>query len=139
MTEHKTTVTVQESGAGLYTQDIKAARHSLTADEAVDLGGNDAGPAPYDLLLSSLGACTTMTLRMYANQKKWPLEKTAVTLTHQKETDAAGKKIDVIHRDIRLNGPLDDAQKARLLEIADKCPIHRTLENKPTIITALEN
>lgn len=138
MTEHKTMVTVEEAGEGLYVQDIKTSNHLLIADEPLDVGGRDRGPAPYDFLLSALGACTSMTLRMYADRKKWPLEKVSVTLTHRKETDAAGLKSDIITRNIALTGPLDDEQKQRLLEIADKCPVHRTLESKPLIISVLE-
>ncbi len=119
--------TVTESGEGLYTQNINTAGHALTADEPVDLGGRDLGPAPYDLLLAALGACTAMTLRMYANQKKWDLKKASVTLSHEKRTDAENKKFDFITREIALEGELDAAQRARLLEIANKCPVHKTL------------
>lgn len=137
MSAGKTIVTVSETGAGTFTQEVKAGAHVWTTDEPEDVGGLDDGPAPYDLLLSALGSCTSITLRMYANQKKWPLEKISVTLTHHKEDGPDNKKIDVITRDIELNGPLDEAQRARLLEIANKCPIHRTLENKPVILSTL--
>lgn len=137
MSEHETTVTVEETGAGLYTQAVVASGHALTADEPQDMGGLNLGPAPYDFLLSALGACTSMTLRMYANQKKWPLQKVRVRLTHHKETDAEGKKRDIITRDIRLEGPLDEVQRQRLLEIANRCPVHRTLESAPEIISTL--
>jgi len=137
MSTGKTIVTVTETGVGTYTQEVKAGAHVWTTDEPESVGGLDDGPAPYDLLLSSLGSCTSMTVRMYANQKKWPLEKISVTLTHHKEDGPDNKKIDVITRDIELTGPLDETQRARLLDIANKCPIHRTLENKPTIITGL--
>jgi putative redox protein len=131
MSEHITTVTVEETGAGLYTQSIKASNHPLTAGEPVDVGGTDEGPSPYDLLLSALGACTSITLRMYANQKKWNLKRVTVKLTHKKEPDAANKKTDIITRDITLDGNLDDAQRLRLLEIANKCPVHKTLTEEP--------
>jgi putative redox protein len=131
MTGHATTVTVTESGEGLYTQDIQASHHSLKADEPLDLGGLGQGPAPYDLLLSALGACTSMTLRMYAHRKKWDLKKVTVRLTHKKEADAENKKVDVITRDITVEGALDDAQRQRLLEIANKCPVHKTLMESP--------
>jgi len=137
MADHQTVVTVTETGAGVYTQEIKAGAHVSIADEPEDVGGLDRGPAPYDLLLSSLGACTSMTVRMYANQKKWPLDKISVTLTHHKEAGPDNTKVDVISRDITLTGALDDTQRARLLEIANKCPIHRTLENKPQITSRL--
>ena len=122
-----TTVTVEETGQGLYTQHIQSGAHRLAADEPVSIGGLDLGPAPYDLLLASLGACTTMTLRMYANQKKWALTQVRVTLTHQKREDRA----DLITRDIKLEGNLDETQRQRLLEIANKCPVHRTLTDEP--------
>lgn len=124
-----TTVTVSENGTGVFTQNIIAGAHRWQADEPVEMGGLDSGPAPYDMLCAALGACTAMTLRMYAQHKKWPLEKTAVTVTHQKDA----QKQDVFHRAIVVSGPLDDEQRARLLEIADKCPVHRTLEGAPVM------
>ena len=131
MPEPIISVIIEEAGTGLYTQNIKASRHSLVADESVVTGGNDSGPAPYDLLLAALGSCTSMTLRMYANQKKWDLKHVTVTLTHKKEPDAENKKTDIITRDIELVGNLDDVQRQRLLEIANKCPVHRTLTELP--------
>ncbi len=138
MSDQQTVVTVTETGEGLYTQAVSAGAHRLVADEPADLGGLDKGPAPYDFLLAALGACTSMTLRMYANQKKWDLQKVTVRLTHHKETDAEGKRTDIITRDIGVTGALDETQRARLLEIANKCPVHRTLvENRPQVISAL--
>lgn len=137
MSDHLTTVTVAETGEGVYTQSVQVSHHAFKADEPPDMGGLDQGPAPYDLLLAALGACTSMTLRMYANQKKWSLDKVSVTLTHRKEADAEGKKIDMITRDITLTGALDETQRARLLEIANKCPVHRTLESKPIVESRL--
>lgn len=137
MSEHERTVTVRETGVGTYTQEVKTGAHTLTTDEPVDVGGLDQGPNPYDMLLGALGSCTSMTIRMYANQKKWPLDRVTVKLTHHKEAGADGIKRDVITRDITLEGKLDEAQRQRLLEIANKCPIHRTLENKPEIISKL--
>ena len=128
---HETTVTVEETGQGLYTQHVQMGRHTLTADEPADIGGLDTGPAPYDLLLAALGACTAMTLRMYANQKKWDLKKVWVQVTHKKEPNTENKKVDIITRDIKLEGNLDDTQRQRLLEIANKCPVHRTLTEEP--------
>lgn len=137
MSDKITHVTVSETGEGLYTQTVRAGTHVLIADEPSDLGGTDKGPSPYDFLLSALGACTSMTLRMYARQKNWPVEKISVALSHRKETDAEGKKNDIITREISLQGPLDDAQKARLLEIANKCPVHKTLLSLPRIESRL--
>ena len=125
------TVTVEETGQGLYTQTIKASNHTLSAGEPVEAGGTDAGPSPYDLLLSALGACTSITVRMYANHKQWDLKRITVKLTHKKEPDAAGKNTDIITRDITFEGNLDDDQRLRLLDIANKCPVHRTLTEEP--------
>jgi putative redox protein len=138
MTVGSTRVTVEESGTGTYTQTINASGHVLVADEPKSVGGLDEGPAPYSLLLAALGTCTSMTLRMYANQKKWPLEKVSVSLTHEKQKEPGGKLVDVIHREIDVQGPLDAEQRKRLHEIADKCPIHRTLQNPPTILTMMK-
>lgn len=136
-------VTVMETGEKL-TQAIRAGRHRLQADEPSALGGSDAGPSPYDLLLASLGACTSMTLRLYANHKQWPLERVEVRLRHDKihATDCADcetreGKIDRIEREIRLTGALDETQRQRLLEIANRCPVHRTLHSEVTIPTRL--
>src|SRR5690606_26813619 len=110
-------------------QRITAGSHHVRADEPAAVGGNDSGFSPYDLLLAGLGACTSMTLRMYADQKKWPLEQVSVRLTHQKihaadcaECETREGRIDRIDREISLSGNLDDAQRERLMEIADKCP-----------------
>ncbi|MDP2206606.1 MAG: OsmC family protein [Alphaproteobacteria bacterium] len=137
MAQHPTKVTVRETGDGRFTQEIKTGSHVLIADEPEDMGGLDSGPAPYDMLLAALGSCTSMTIRMYADQKKWPLESVTVELTHRKETGADNIKRDVITREITLEGPLDDTQRQRLLEIANKCPIHKTLESKPDIQSVL--
>ena len=138
-------VTVEEQNQS-YRQIIHAGSHRLTADEPVDVGGQDTGPNPYDLLLSALGACTSMTLRMYANHKKIPLTGVKVKLSHSRIhardcEDCEGKTgmIDVIHRTLTLDGDLSDAQRQRLLEIANRCPVHRTLENEKKIITSLNN
>lgn len=135
-------VTVMETLEGLFTQNIVAGTHRLRADEPVAIGGNDSGFSPYDLLLAGLGACTSMTLRMYAGQKKWPLERVTVQLRHEKihardcaECETREGRIDRIERTIHLNGDLDEAQRARLMEIADKCPVHRTLHSEVRIET----
>lgn len=127
-------VTVEEAGDGPFRQRIHARAHTLIADEPARYGGTDKGPAPYDLLLSALGACTAMTIRLYADRKGWPLEAIAIGLRHDKihaedcaDCEEHPRKIDRIERRIVLSGPLDHAQKARLMEIADKCPVHRSL------------
>ena len=137
---------VSESGAGKYTLDILSGGHSLTADEPVVLGGDNKGPDPYGLLVSALGSCTVMTIRMYADMKKIPLTNTFVTLSHQKkyvedcETCVDGKgKIDIIERNIRFEGELSDDEKNKLLKIADKCPVHRTLTTSVRIKTLLKD
>ncbi|MEO3429967.1 alpha/beta fold hydrolase [Pelagibius sp. CAU 1746] len=136
------TVVVEETGEGKFTQRIAAGPHRLRADEPVSYGGLDSGPSPYDLLLAGLGACTSMTLRLYAERKGLALEKTRVILSHDKihaedcETcETRSGKIDRIQRTIRINGDLDDAERQRLMEIADKCPVHRTLESEILIET----
>jgi uncharacterized OsmC-like protein/alpha-beta hydrolase superfamily lysophospholipase len=115
--------------------------HFLRADEPTSYGGSDLGPSPYDLLLMSLGACTSMTLRMYANHKKLPLEDVSIKLLHERVhaddcIDCDGK-IERLTRRISLVGDLSEEQRRRLLEIADKCPVHRTLESNPQIVTEL--
>jgi len=137
-------VVVAETGDGLFTQKILAGRHVLAADEPESVGGLDKGPSPYDLLLAALGACTSMTLRLYADRKNMALNRVAVRLRHDKIhaedcADCENKtgQIDRITREITLVGDLDDNDRKRLLEIADKCPVHRTLESEIKIATSL--
>ena len=118
--------------------------HQMRADEPLSFGGSNLGPSPYDLLLMSLGACTSMTLRMYANHKKWPLSDVKIDLVHEKihaqdceDCAQSDGKIDRIARKISIEGDLSDEQRARLMEIADRCPVHRTLENNPVISSEL--
>ena len=122
------------SSDGYMKQRITVGDHVLIADEPVAAGGEDAGPDPYSLLLAALGACTAMTLQIYARRKEWPLDGVEVSLRHSRihaedcGDCASGKgKIDQIERYISLSGPLTDQQKARLLEIAQHCPVHKTL------------
>jgi putative redox protein len=137
-------VVVRERGSGRFAQEIAAGRHRLTADEPAGYGGDDSGPTPYDLLLAGLGACTTMTLRMYAERKGWPLDRAEVRLTHEKihardcaDCETREGRIDRIDRRLTLTGDLDGEQRERLLEIADKCPVHRTLTGEIKINTEL--
>lgn len=129
-----------------YTTEITTNRHSLIADEPEHLGGNDMGPDPYDLLAASLGACTGITIRMYANRKGWPLREVRVHLQHKKvhvedcsHCESGQSKIDRIERVIELEGPLNDAQKKRLIDIANKCPVHKTLSTSTEIVTSLQH
>ena len=136
----KRTVTVEE-GAGTYTQTIGAGNHTLYADEPENLGGTDRGPNPYDYLLSALGTCTSMTVRMYARRKQWPLEHVRVTLRHDKihaedceDCETQTGKIDQIETDVELIGDeLTGEQRERLMEIAHRCPVHRTMTEEVKI------
>ncbi len=136
------TVEVTESGIGPFAQRIRTASHEWAADEPRSAGGSDTAPDPYQLLLSALGACTSMTMRMYAQRKGWDLRATTVTLTHDRmhATDCSSCAtssglLDRIVREIHLDGDLDDAQRAGLLAIADRCPVHRTLLSEIVIET----
>ena len=131
------TVLVTETRASKFQQTIRAGRHTLTADEPVAAGGLDSGPNPYDLLLAGLGACTSMTLRLYADRKQLPLERVSVKLAHSRihaedcETcETKEGMLDRIDKEITVAGPLDEDARARLLEIADKCPVNRTLKSE---------
>lgn len=135
-------VTVTETGQGKFQQEIRAGRHSLIADEPQAQGGLDTGPTPYDLVLAGLGACTSMTLRLYADHKGLPLERVSVALKHSRihaadcETcETKEGKVDRIERVLTLTGELDADHRKRLLEIADKCPVHRTLMSEIDIRT----
>ena len=137
-------VLVRETREGKFTNRIFVGPHVVRADEPVSAGGLDTGPGPYDLLCASLGACTSMTLRMYADLKGIPLERVSVELKHDKihaadcaECETREGKIDRIDRWITLEGRLDAQQRQRLLEIADKCPVHRTLHSEILVKTQL--
>jgi uncharacterized OsmC-like protein len=134
------TVVVRETGHGVFQQEIISGRHHLIADEPKDAGGLGSGPGPYDLLLAALGACTSMTLRLYADLKKIPLARTQVRLRHHRiyakdcaECETKEGMLDRIDRVITLEGDLTAEQRARLMEIADKCPVHRTLTSEVSI------
>ena len=131
---------VSVSGQGGLRQSIRAGGHVMVADEPQRLGGGDEGPNPYDLLLAALGACTNMTLRMYAQRKNWPLAGVDSILRHRKihardceDCETEDGRIDVIERELTLSGDLSDSQKERLMEIADRCPVHRTLTSETVI------
>jgi uncharacterized OsmC-like protein len=129
------------SGEGLL-QHIAAGRHTLVADEPVSAGGTDQGPSPYELLAAALGACTSMTLLLYARNKGWPLSRVVVTVRHERihaadcaDCETKEGRLDQLRREIALEGALEPAQRARLFEIADRCPVHRTLRNEIRILT----
>lgn len=124
-------VTVTETGVGKFQVEVLAGGAVFLADEPADVGGLGSGPNPYDLLASALGACTAMTLRLYAERKGWPLARATVRVVHTRTE--AGK--DRFAREVTLEGGLDDGQRRRLMEIADRCPVHRTLEGGSEIIT----
>ena len=137
------TVIARGSAAGL-AQEIETGRHRLAADEPVEAGGTDTGPSPYELLLAALGACTSMTLSMYARRKQWPLERVTVRLRHGRihaqdcaECETKEGMLDRVEREISLTGPLDAEQRERLLAIANRCPVHRTLVSEVDIRTRL--
>jgi len=138
------TVVVAETGEGKFAQYLLDGRHHLRADESQAVGGQDGGPGPYELLLMALGACTSMTLRLYADRRKIAPSRVVVRLKHAKRyiddcKDCADKPVmlDHIEREIELQGDLGDDDRAKLLEIADKCPVHRTLTSKILIDTRL--
>ncbi|HSZ21060.1 MAG TPA: OsmC family protein [Candidatus Acidoferrum sp.] len=136
-------VVVRGSAAG-FAQEIHAGRHRMVADEPASAGGTDTGLSPYDLLLASLGACTSMTVAMYARRKAWPLDEVTVHLRHSKihaadcaDCETREGMLDRIERDIHFVGKLTDEQRSKLLEIANKCPVHRTLTSEIDIETRL--
>jgi uncharacterized OsmC-like protein/fermentation-respiration switch protein FrsA (DUF1100 family) len=135
-------VVVQETRNSKFQQTVAVGPHRLLADEPVAAGGEDTGPGPYDFLLAGLGACTSMTMRLYADRKSLPLERVTVTLRHSKihaedcaECETKAGMLDQIDREIAMEGALDAEQRQKLMEIADKCPVHRTLTSEIHIVT----
>lgn len=135
-------VVVRETRASKFQQTITAGPHQMLADEPVAAGGQDTGPGPYDFVLAGLGACTSITMRMYADRKSLPLDRITVTLKHSKihaedcaECETREGMLDQIDRVIAIEGALDSDQRKRLMEIADKCPVHRTLTSEIRIVT----
>ena len=132
-------VIVRGDSAG-FAQAVEIGPHRFAGDEPVAFGGTDTGPSPYDLLLASLGTCTSMTISFYARRRGWPLESVTVSLHHSKihaidcaECETKEGKIDRIQREIHLTGPLTDEQRSKLMEIADRCPVHQTLTSEINI------
>jgi putative redox protein len=137
------TVVVHGSAAG-FAQEIAAGRHRLTGDEPISFGGTDTGPNPYDFLLAALGSCMSITVAMYARRKGWPLESVTVRLRHSKihavdceQCETSGALLDYIGCDVEFIGVLSEEQRVRLLEIADRCPVHRTLTSEIQIRSRL--
>lgn len=135
-------VRVSEADPDGFLQDVQSGpAHHLLADEPVEFGGTNRGLSPYGLVAAGLGACTSMTIRMYARRKGWPLTHVSVDVSHSKihakDAEDSGARIDRFHREITLEGNLDQAQRARLMEIADKCPVHQTLERSSHVETRL--
>ena len=140
--EVRRSVVVQETRQSKFQQTVSVGPHRLLADEPVAAGGEDTGPGPYDYLLAGLGACTSMTMRLYADRKSLPLQRVTVTLNHDKihaedcaECETKSGMLDQIDRVIRMEGALDAEQRKKLMEIADKCPVHRTLTSEIRIVT----
>ncbi|QHS10055.1 OsmC family protein [Sinimarinibacterium sp. NLF-5-8] len=138
------TVVVHEADTGRFFQHVRMGTHLAHADEPEDVGGHNRAPNPYDYLLAALGSCTSMTVRMYADLKKLPLTRVAVALKHRKvhaedcqECEGKTGKLDQIERVITLEGDLTDEQRQKLLEIANKCPVHRTLTSEIHIVSTL--
>ena len=134
-------VIVRGDGSG-FAQEILAGPHRLRGDEPESAGGTGTGPSPYDFLLAALGSCTSRTVAMYARRKGWPLERVTVWLRHSRiyasdcaECETKQGMLDRLERDVRFDGPLTSERRSRLLEIADKCPVHRTLSSEINIRT----
>jgi putative redox protein len=142
--EERGGVVIVRGAAAGFAQEIIAGPHQLVCDEPTSVGGTDRGPTPYDLLLAGLGSCTSMTIAMYARRKQWPLERVTVRLRHSRihaedcaDCETRAGTIGLIERDIELEGVLDEEQRTRLLEIANRCPVHMTLTTQMHITTKL--
>jgi len=127
-----------------FQQDVFSDHHHWFADEPIKMGGQNTGPDPYEHLLAALGACTAMTIRIYANLKKIPLEHVEVSLSHERnyledagQVEEQNSQIEALVRKVQLIGSLSDSDKSRLMKIADRCPVHRTLHNNPQVVTTL--
>ena len=140
---HEGSVSAHIGASGFRVQ-IEAGAHAFVADEPIEAGGTDEGATPYDLVLAALGACTAMTLRMYADRKQWPLESVTVHLRHgrshaadEQQCENRPVRLDQIERTLEMSGPLTHEQRVRLAEIAERCPVHRTLDAGVRITTRL--
>ena len=134
-------VIVHGTAAG-FAQEVEVGSHELYADEPVSYGGTDTGPSPYDLLLAALGSCTSMTIGLYARKRGWPLENVTISLRHSKihatdcdNCETKEGRVDRIERDIHLAGSLTAEQRAKLMEMADRCPVHQTITSEINIKT----
>ncbi len=130
-------VTVTEQPGQTYTNTVSNGRHQLIADEPASLGGADLGPAPFEYLCAALGACTTITLRMYADRKGWQVDELSATVSHSKQ-EIDGQIRDVFERHLTIAGKLSDEQRQRMLVIANKCPVHKTLKASSDVVTKLD-
>jgi putative redox protein len=131
-------VIVRESGQGKYEELVAIGPHALRADEGQKVGGGDSGPSPYEYVMAGLGACTLMTLRMSAARHGWPLEQASVTVQHKMIVSADGKTtVDRFEREIDLIGTLTDEQRTHLPEVADECPVSKTLQRASVIVSSL--
>lgn len=144
MTDTKANTVLVKVGSETLTADVQAGRHTWFVDEPASVGGQDRGPTPYDLLLAALGACTAITLRLYATRKKWPLEGIEVRLRHGRvhvqdceHCEEAGQLLEQVDKELRLMGPLSAEQRQRLETVSSKCPVQKTLETSLRIVTTL--
>lgn len=133
------TVIISETGNGPYAELVTAGHHVVEADEPQSSGGDDSGISPYEFLMAGLGTCTAMTLRMYATRNRWPVDKITIEVTHEKVSAADGNRVDRFERAIRLTGELTEDQRARLMAIAEKCPVSQTLQRPSLVVSRLSS